>query len=278
MDQGAVLTRSKIDLDSSLVRDFCPILTHPSRADSRILLTVKEDGSDESTLEKLALFAVMTDSSIGPGLGIERNGRVLNRVNLIPPVQCLDDEGFDQLSRIVASDGTRFRAFGPGHLELYYEGLSPAGRAKFSSISAEDGGGLAIDGPPKDQNKLAVPSVVLDGEPSNPNYVTVSVFDIASGGWRENTASRPPEHSCAPPDLVELLPYVGQGGNLAVKIEWTSSSPPTISVGTFSEDSVKTRPIPLNAAQHSRRGYVRFCIDRRRWSTSITIPWSRDRP
>jgi len=265
VDQGAVLTRSRFD-SASVARDAHPVLTKPTAAGNVVRLALREEGNDVTRLEKIALTLVKVNGDPADRVGISTDGRVLKAVRPVLPVACTDEHGFDHLREVAARDGTRYSGFGPGYLVVGYTDLSGAGLRKIVDFSAESGGGPSLEDPPKNQYKIAVPSA----EPTEPNYVSVSIFspiqdewdDEPDGNWADHVrwdevARLAPSSGAGLPELVDLLPYVDARGELWIKISWTwSFSADDLCFYRFSDSGITQREVALSGARHSSSGSV----------------------
>jgi len=249
VNQGAVLTRSRLDDKGSFVFDALPFFSRHVQTDGVFRFALREDGSDVTSLEKVTLSLVELEREAG-SVGITLDGRVLHFSDPVPPGQCIDDQDFDQLQKVRASDGKVFRAYGPGHLILRYRKLFAPQLPKPGKFFT-DGGGPGIPPPDKKLDKIAA----LSTDPDNPNYVSVSIY-FRGEGWKE-IERLAPQSNVRFPRLLDLLPYVDSTGGLWVKIAWTwNFSADDLSFYRFSGSGITEIQPRLSNATHISAGEV----------------------
>ncbi|MEW5873844.1 MAG: C25 family cysteine peptidase [Candidatus Zixiibacteriota bacterium] len=271
VDQGAILTRSRIGLGNSVTNDALPVPVQINSGAESIRFRLREDGSDVSTLDQVSLFLVSDSLHQTSDRGMTATGEIVRGEIGIPPVYCRDDQGFDQRDKVVTRDGNSFRAYGPGYLILSYRDLNDVVLGKPSLVLAE-GGGNGIDPPPKDIYKVTAQELTgVQDPPEEPNYVTVSAYS-PSGQWTE-VERLAPQSRFVLPQLVNLLPYVDSTGYLLVKIAWTwSFSADDLSFYRFSREGIPNAAASLTGARHSQLGDVTRVLARSDGTTATLEP------
>jgi len=250
VDEGAVLTLSRIDSTRQSVFDAIPFRTKPDRPGRLLRFGLREDGNDVTSLEKVTLSLVTLDSSGTDPIGVTPDGHVMRAVDSIQPYQCLDQEEFNQVDKVRAPDGDVYRAYGSGSVTLWYD--FPRHSGILSAGSGDDGGaGLMMLPLPKEANKI----VAAPEGSGVPNVVTVSAW-LRDSGWIE--VARPaPRSKAVVPQLVDLSRYGDPSQGLSIQIEWTQSfSADDLCLYRFTRAGITEVQPVLSKATHARRGDV----------------------
>ncbi len=251
VDQGAFLTRSRIERDKTSVFDAHPFFTKPAPTNGKLKFVLREEGNDITDLRNVSMNLVSLGPRAASTAGITGDGKIMSISNPIAPVRCYDDQQFDQTNKVLRADGRVFRAYGPGYLVLQYHNLPPPQLPKPGGSHAGGEGGPGLPPPGKNMDKI----VAGAADPDNPNYVSVTV-NLPDGGWKE-IERLAPKSTVRLPRLIDLLPYVDSKGSLRVQIAWTSNfSVDDLSFYTFSDSDITETQSTLSVATHNSLGTV----------------------